>query len=462
MQVKDILQIKDLEQKKLALSELCEKTYETKEIPFADFLILLKDNERDIRLETALFLDQMEFIIPKEEKFWFEFALENFEFVVKNALKNEEARKVLHFGLKDKNERVRKQILKFFLLENCQNELEEVLIFYARGDYNELLEKFSFENYKNHVAEILAFGVEINTDYNKKKCLECLDILKLPLPQKEKTELKLVKIEKSKPDEEPLETESKTEFEAFLVKLEKKGIILDGTKVFPKIQIGTITNRVTYKNPGLQTLPKEDKLTRISPSENYKFLRFDFSQFEPRIFYEFALRRFLISPAEIPQDDVYKIEGIERAKVKEIVNKLINGGYFPAHLNSNPFLQKFINLVNLFKEEVSIEARENGFVTTIDGKEIPILQDETNFSGKAVNRIVQSSASDIFNGTVLELGKFLAEKNSQVAFLIYDEVWVEIPLETDAEIFAKEVCNFMETFAKQRFLLLVDLKVNCN
>lgn len=455
----EILKIEDYEQKKLCLDQFFEDAYNQENFDLNLFLPLLKDKEKEIRLQTAFFLDSMEFVIPKEERIWFEFALENFEFVVKNGLKSESAKEVLYFGLKDKNVRVRKQILKYFLPENCQNDFEKMLIIYAREDYAELIDFYQNEEFQKPIKEILIYGslAENNSNYNLKKCQECLEILNLevPKPTLEKPMFKLIPT-KTEVKEEP---KQQTEFERFLCRLQERGIIFDRVKVFPKIQIGSITNRVTYKEPGLQILSKEDKIRRISASPGFKFLKFDFAQFEPRIFFEFLLRNFIISPEEIPEKDIYSIEGIERNVAKTIVNKLINGGFVPMNKNYPIFLKKFSDYVKQFKELVSIEARENGFVTTVGGNEILISEEETNFSGKAVNRVIQGSASDIFNETVLELEKLLELKNSFISFLVYDEFWVEIPFESDSEELGMEISEFVTRFVKSKFGTLVDFRI---
>lgn len=459
MQPSQILEIIDFEQKKLLLDKFFEDAYNQEDFDLNLFLPLLRDKEKEIRLQTAFFLDSMEFRIPKVERVWFEFAMENFEFVVKNASQNDAFKEILYFGLKDKNVRVRKQILKYFLLENCQCVFEKTLFFYANEDYSELINLFNEEEFRTSVNDVLSFGAleENNTDYNRKKCEECLEILNLQVPTKkvEMLPLKLVV-----PQKEVTETPKvQTEFERFLESLQKRGIIFDGKRVYPKIQIGSITNRVTYKEPGLQVLSKADKMNRILPSENCKFLRFDFEQFEPRIFFEFLLRNFLISPEEVPQKDIYVIEGIERENSKKMINKMINGGFVPLGKNVPAFLKRFSKLVNEFRELVSIDAKENNFVTTIGGNEIIISEEETNFSGKAVNRIIQGSASDIFNETVLALDKKFANQNCKIVFLIYDEFWVEIPNEIDSIDFAEEVREFISKFIKVKFGTLIDFKI---
>ena len=64
---------------------------------------------------------------------------------------------------------------------------------------------------------------------------------------------------------------------------------------------------------------------------------------------------------------------------------------------------------------------------TLAGRRIAIGVAEPNFRGKAVNRVVQGTAADIFNRAAVAVDAAIAENRlpAAVAFLLFDELWVE-------------------------------------
>src|SRR5262249_39053928 len=65
-------------------------------------------------------------------------------------------------------------------------------------------------------------------------------------------------------------------------------------------------------------------------------------------------------------------------------------------------------------------------VTTLAGRAIPVDAAEDNFAGKALHRVVQGTAGDIFNGAAVRVERALAAEGlGAVAFLLHDELWCE-------------------------------------
>jgi hypothetical protein len=212
-------------------------------------------------------------------------------------------------------------------------------------------------------------------------------------------------------------------FESFLARLQARGIRLNGQIVRPRIGIGTVTGRVIYTDPALQTLPEGDRLARLAPAtEGRVFVRADYGQIEPRILHAVSYRRGLIGWDA--GDDLYRTlapEG-DRDAVKVAVNKIINGGQpDPGAID---LLAEFIRAVEEFRDELAADARSRGCVVTLAGRPIPLAAAETNFEGKAINRLVQGTAADIFNAAAANLARSLGALGN-VAFLLFDEVWVE-------------------------------------
>jgi hypothetical protein len=76
---------------------------------------------------------------------------------------------------------------------------------------------------------------------------------------------------------------------------------------------------------------------------------------------------------------------------------------------------------------VVAEAKQRGYVETLAGRRIPLAADEPNYNGKAVNRVVQGTAADIFNRAAVAVNRAIGEQGlpAAVALLIFDELWVE-------------------------------------
>jgi hypothetical protein len=211
--------------------------------------------------------------------------------------------------------------------------------------------------------------------------------------------------------------------ETFLARLQARGIRVDGRIVRPRITIGTVTGRVTYTDPALQTLPERDRLARLTPvAEGCVFVRADYGQVEPRILHSVLHRGGLITWP--PGDDLYATlapEG-DRNTSKTAVNAIINGG------KPNPGaagrLADFIRAVQTYRDKLAADARSRGRILTLAGRPIPLAAEEADHVGKAVNRLVQGTAADLLNLAAVNLDRALGALG-HVVYLLHDELWVE-------------------------------------
>jgi DNA polymerase family A len=216
--------------------------------------------------------------------------------------------------------------------------------------------------------------------------------------------------------------------ETFLARLQARGLRLDGRLVHPQLTVGTVTGRVVYTGPGLQTLPEGDRLAKLAPVVPGRvFVRADFGQIEPRIMLAVLRRQGLLTWDIGPDEDVYLVlagDADDRDTAKTAINRIINGGRPDAPLSGR--LTEFIRAADAYRAELAKEAKFKGFVRTLAGRVIPLAADEDNHGGKAVNRVVQGTAADIFNRSALRIDEALQRTGGgAVAFLLYDEIWVE-------------------------------------
>jgi hypothetical protein len=206
------------------------------------------------------------------------------------------------------------------------------------------------------------------------------------------------------------------ELQDFLRRLNERGVRLDGELVYPEIKVATITGRVTYKKPPLQTLPEPDRLRRIGPVVPGRgFLRFDFGQIEPRILLAILRRRGLIAweAGEDLYRDLIPDATVEREDVKTVVNAAINGQR--SKLQAGGRLAEFARATEAYRNALAAEAKGRWYVETLAGRKIRLAAGESNFPGKAVNRVVQGTAADIFNRAAVNVDRAIRERGLPAA-----------------------------------------------
>lgn len=216
--------------------------------------------------------------------------------------------------------------------------------------------------------------------------------------------------------------------QGLLRRLNVRGIGLDDVLVHPEIVVGTVTGRVTYKEPGLQTVPKDERLRRIGPVVAGRvFVRADYGQIEPRVLLSILRRLGLISwePGEDLYRDLIADASVDRDTAKRFVNKAINGGRLEPVTAGR--LAEFIGATEAYRKSLAAEAKGRGYVETLAGRKIPLEARIRNHGGKAVNRVVQGTAADIFNRAAVAVDRAIWAQGlpAAVAFLLYDELWVE-------------------------------------
>lgn len=119
------------------------------------------------------------------------------------------------------------------------------------------------------------------------------------------------------------------------------------------------------------------------------------------------------------------------------------------------YLEKYSGIKD-FMEKIDIDAKENGYVTTMFGRRrnIPELKSQ-NFmvrqfgSRAALNMPIQGTAADIMKMAMIEVDKKLEEKNleSKIVLQVHDELLLEVPKEETEEM-TKILKDSMENVVK--------------
>ncbi len=421
-----------------------------------------------VRQEAAFLVDRYGVPLNVRERFQFAYALRNFAYLRRRMEEGDTtARQLLFSACSDAAPRFRTSVLAYLQLEDCQTPEEEAWLHYAAGDYLTLTELGSHTDYYHAVVSVLQHGLHQpeNPLYHRRQCAFCLEqlramedasqtiqrILKEHPPQKD---------EQTDGDPDALPPPELSPIQQLLHALRQQGIYVDGQRIFPEIEIGTATGRITYRKPPLQTWSADQRYRRIMPPPGHTILRFDYVTIEPGILLHFLLERFLISSEDIPSGDIYlAVDPTHREAGKKWLNAVINGGGYRYAQNLNPFQEKLWRAIREFRVEVMNQVEATGFIELPGGKRLPLPEGNTNRGGRIVNRFVQGTASEVFNRAVCAIYQQFVRLMlpAQVYFLIFDELWVTCPPEEAEQV--RQICRTEMENAGREIGLLVELRV---
>ena len=262
-------------------------------------------------------------------------------------------------------------------------------------------------------------------------------------------------------------------------------------------QTGTVTGRLSSKDPNLQNIPARSEEGRkirqafIAPP-NYKIMSADYSQVELRLMAHLSQDKGLIT-AFAQELDIHSATAAEVFGVKlEAVTanqrrdaKAINFGLIygmssfglSEQLNiSRQQAQEYIDLyfsrypkVYEYMEKSRITAKQ-GFVTTLFGRRVylpdihsPNQQRRIAAERAAINAPLQGSAADIIKLAMISLENcFVKNKiKAHIIMQVHDELIFEVA-EDDVEISKQKIHDCMENVIPLTVPLLVDIGVGNN
>lgn len=428
------------------LEKTLERNHSTAEQKYVKTLLYHRDWY--IRREAAFLIDRYGIGLNNLDRWQYLIALQQFEEAAEEGRKHLEVLEMLFDVCRDPAPRIRTRAGAALSETDCRVPLHRALRLYAAGDYPALVELAAREGFRETVIELLKEGTgeSNNPDYHRRQCAFCLEQLDAMDNAGEFLRTLLQKNRNENGNGE-VEADETPEFHASPLKnlietVNARGIVVDGSRVFPEIQIGTVTGRITYRQPALQTWPESERLRRIQPRKNHMLVGFDYRAIEPVVLLNFLLNRLLLSLEDIPDRDIYScLNPADRNQAKTWLNAIINGGGRKYRFNLSPRQEKWLEAIQELRTELVAEARREGGVRTIGGREIPLHKNESNLPGKAMNRFIQGSAADIFHCAVLQLAQRLREEHYgwTVYFLLFDEVWLDGPPPFSREMFAETV-----------------------
>lgn len=235
-------------------------------------------------------------------------------------------------------------------------------------------------------------------------------------------------------------------------------------------QVVAATGRLSSNDPNLQNIPirteegREIRRAFLPGSDDWQLLSADYSQIELRVLAHFcgdeALQKAFANDEDIHArvaSEVYKVELEEVTKEMRRNAKAVNFGIIYGQSafglakgldisqgEAADFIEAYFDTyprVEAFMDQVLVECREQGFVTTITGRKREIAgvrepavfrkSPQKNMAERtAINTVIQGSAADIIKQAMLDVHSALSNSDLHANMLlqIHDELLFESPI----------------------------------
>ncbi len=263
-------------------------------------------------------------------------------------------------------------------------------------------------------------------------------------------------------------------------------------------QTGTVTGRISSRNPNLQNIPIRTEVGRevrqafIAP-EGHWLLEADYSQVELRILAHISgdqeLRAAFLRGEDIHANTAASIMGVPLAEVTADMRRVAKSVNFGIIYGISDFgLAQYTGLsqadaaryitnyfaryprVREYLEETKEKARRDGYVETLLGRRryFPELQSASraNFNSRraaermAINMPIQGTAADIIKLAMIEIAAMLRREGlqSKMIMQVHDELVFEVP-DAELDVIRQRVHDVMENIYPLAVPLNADVKV---
>ncbi|KGQ29212.1 DNA polymerase I [Gallibacterium anatis] len=262
-------------------------------------------------------------------------------------------------------------------------------------------------------------------------------------------------------------------------------------------QAVTITGRLSSSDPNLQNIPTRSEEGRkirqafIAP-QGFKVVAADYSQIELRIMahlsadaglaYAFShgLDVHRSTAAEVFDVPLEQVTSQQRYRAKAINFGLIYGmsafglarqlqiprneaqTYIDRYFHRYPGVKQFMN-------DIQEKAKQQGYVETLLGRRLylPELKSSNGMRRKAAERVainapMQGTAADIIKKAMIDIDRFIADKNDiRMIMQVHDELVFEVK-EDKVEYYEKIIKDMMENAVKLSVPLIVEVNFGDN
>ncbi len=255
-----------------------------------------------------------------------------------------------------------------------------------------------------------------------------------------------------------------TYYSSFLYQKDKNDLIHASIN-----QAGTETGRMSYSNPNLQNVPKEDEAPFeefsirkcFIPREDYCFVSIDFQQQEFRLFIDYAGEKKLIARV-IDGEDVHEATaqelGIKRKQAKTINFGLIYGmgieklakalgvSKEEARDLKDRYFSKFRGVGNLSRQ-IRTCGLQKGYIQNWFGRVCHIKDRSKSYI--LLNHLIQGGCSDMAKIAMIQCASYLEPMKSRLLLQVHDELLFEI--HKDELSVVQYLAGVMESVYKSKF-----------
>lgn len=380
------------------------------------------------RKDAALALRPIAAELPAESQLTLALVLHDWEGAKNLVEKLPDLRPYLFHALCTETPSVRRWLLRKIDRPFCRDAVEELMLDFARADFVALAGWGAQEELRDLLISLLKqmLGSPVWGAFHKDQGAQLLRRLGEKVPEVRRSRRQLASAKGSLL--QPVHVSSGSdppELHSLLAHLRRRGLTVDGATIRPDVQVGTVTGRITYRNPAVQTWSRDERLSRLRPQPGHVYVALDYAQIEPVILLNILVLRLWLALTHMPGGDIYRwFSPEDRSLGKEMVNRIINGGS-SAVVDPSPQALRFVRAIEMFRQEWTRECRELGYVPSLFGRAMP-FPEEPNVPGKVVNRLVQGTAADIFNSAVAEIHRLQCEDSlpGEITLLLFDEVWI--------------------------------------
>lgn len=259
-------------------------------------------------------------------------------------------------------------------------------------------------------------------------------------------------------------------------------------------QTGAATGRLSTHTPNLQNIPMRGERGPIvrkgfTAAPGYKLISADYSQIELRVLAHIAadevLAKVFHDGRDVHTETSMRVFGIKENEVTrdhrrkaKVINYGILYGMGPFGFarrmgvtteEAAAFIERYLSNfpgVSAWREQILVEAREQGYVKTISGRvrRLPLLSGRTDIAERAaINAPIQGSAADIIKVAMIAVEANLRKANIEPGMIlqIHDELLFEVS-ENKVEDAKQIIKRDMESAWKLSVPLEVDIGVGDN
>lgn len=236
-------------------------------------------------------------------------------------------------------------------------------------------------------------------------------------------------------------------------------------------QSGTATGRFSSRDPNMQNVPKEqpDDLYKVRqcfiPKEGKIYVMLDYDQMEYRLLLDYANEENVIKAILEEGLDVHQATGnemgVKRTPAKTLNFMLLYGGGAQKLADAlkcslamaKNIKQKYfssLRKISTIVKSIISTAEKRGYGITWLGRK---LLSDKNYSYKMPNHVIQGGCGDIVKIAMVEIDKFLSDKNSCMVLQIHDELILEVD-PSEAATVIPEVKRIMQDSYPYKYIPL--------